>query len=411
MHRPISLIGILAAGLLPLGCGDNGVEPITELPRPLTAAESQLLAADNRFAFKLLGAIAAGETKPNVFISPLSVGMALGMAYNGAAGETEAAMRQTLELGDLSLSDINGSYRSLIDLLRGLDGSVEFTIANSLWYRQELTPAPEFLDRVTAFFDATVAALDFASADAPATINQWVDQQTGGRISQIVEPPIPDETIAYLINAIYFRGDWTHQFERARTSPGPFRRADGSERSVPMMHSDGEIPVRYAGMGDVKVLDLAYGGGAYRMTIVVPANPEDLTALAARATAEAWAGWVAQLDSTEMLVAMPKFTLSYDRSLKDDLAALGMEAAFCDSPEVDFSGMFPGVPACISAVKHKTFVDVNEEGTEAAAVTSVEVGLTSALPSFDVDRPFVFAIREALSGTILFLGVIGDPGS
>jgi serpin B len=178
-----------------------------------------------------------------------------------------------------------------------------------------------------------------------------------------------------------------------------------------MMHSDGEIPVRYAGTGDVRILDLSYGGGAYRMTIIVPANPEDLTALAARATSEAWAGWVAQLDSTEMLVVMPKFTLSYDRSLKDDLTALGMGAAFCESLEVNFSGMFPDAPACISAVKHKTFVDVNEEGTEAAAVTSVEVGLTSALPSFDVDHPFVFAIREALSGTILFLGVIGDPGA
>jgi serpin B len=226
-----------------------------------------------------------------------------------------------------------------------------------------------------------------------------------------VEPPIPDETIAYLINAIYFKGDWTHQFDRDRTAPGPFRRADGSERSVPMMHSDGAIPVRYAGVGDVQVLDLAYGGGAYRMTIALPESPEALPVLAARATADAWAGWIAALDSTEVVVVLPKFTLSYDRSLEDDLAALGMEAAFCNSPAVDFSAMFPGVPACLSAVKHKTFVDVNEEGTEAAAVTSVEVGVTSAPASFDVDRPFVFAIREALSGTILFIGVIGDPGT
>lgn len=411
MPRMISVIGILATGLLPVACADNSVEPITELPRALTAAETELLAADNRFAFKLLDAIAAAETTLNVFISPLSVGMALGMAYNGAAGPTEAAMRQTLELGDLSLPDINASYRSLIDLLHGLDASVEFTIANSLWYRQEFTPAPEFVDRVTTFFDATVAALDFASASAPATINDWVDEQTLGRIPRIVEPPIPDETIAYLINAIYFKGDWTHQFDRNRTAPGPFRRADGSERSVPMMRSDGEIPVRYAGVGDVQVLDLAYGGGAYRMTIALPDTPEDLTALAARATPDAWAGWIAELDSTDVIVVLPKFTLSYERSLEDDLAALGMEAAFCNFPQADFSGMFPGVPACISAVKHKTFVDVNEEGTEAAAVTSVEIGYTSAPPSFVVDRPFVFAIREALSGSILFLGLIGDPGS
>jgi serpin B len=320
-------------------------------------------------------------------------------------------MRQTLELGDLPLADINASYRSLIDLLRGLDPAVEFTIANSLWYRQDFTPAAEYLDRMTTFFDARVAALDFSSAGAPGTINAWVNEQTRGRIPDIVEPPIPEETIAYLINAIYFKGDWTHQFDPDRTAPGPFRLADGSERSIPMMRSAGEVPVRYAMAGDVEVLDLSYGGGAYRMTIILPANPEDLAALAARATAPAWSGWVDSLDSTDVHVTMPKFTLSYEQSLQDELTALGMEVAFCESLRADFTAMFPGVAACISSVKHKTFVDVNEEGTEAAAATSVEIGLTSAPPSVVVDRPFIMAIREALSGTILFFGVIGDPGA
>jgi serpin B len=178
-----------------------------------------------------------------------------------------------------------------------------------------------------------------------------------------------------------------------------------------MMRSDGEMPVRYARAGDVGVLDLTYGGGAYRMTIVLPDGVEALGPLAARATAQAWASWVNALDSLSIQVVLPKFTLSYEQSLQDELTALGMEAAFCESGEADFTAMFPGQPACISSVKHKTFVDVNEEGTEAAAATSVEVGVTSAPPTLVVDRPFLMAIREALSGTILFLGVIGDPGS
>jgi serpin B len=359
----------------------------------------------------LLGAVAGTESKSNVFISPVSVGMALGMAYNGAVGATGAAMRQTLELGDLSLDDINASYRSLIDLLRELDPSVEFTIANSLWYREGFTPAPAFLERMTTFFDARIEALDFAGASAPATINAWVDQQTGGRIPEIVTPPIPDLTIAYLINAIYFKGDWTHQFNRDRTAPGPFRLAGGGERSVPMMRSDGDMPIRHARVGDIEVLELVYGGGAYRMTMAIPDTPEGLTALAARATADGWASWVESLDSASVVVVMPRYTLSYDQSLEDELAALGMEVAFCDSGAADFTAMFPGDSACITSVKHKTFVDVNEEGTEAAAATSVEIGVTSAPPSIVVDRPFIMAIREALSGTILFLGIIGDPGA
>jgi serpin B len=410
MPRSGFLIGLLAGGFL-LACGDGGIEPITELPRPLTGAESQLVAADNRFAFKLLGAVAAGESGRNVFVSPLSVGMALGMTYNGAAGATEAAMRQTLELGDLPLADINASYRSVIDLLRNLDPSVEFTIANSLWYRQGFTPAPDFLDRVVTFFDATVTALDFSDPAAAGTINQWVNDQTGGRIPEIVTPPIPELTIAYLINAIYFKGDWTWQFERNLTHPGPFHRADGSEASVPLMSTGDVIPLRYGMVGDAQVLDLSYGGGAYRMTIVLPRQSETLTALAARATADAWAAWVSALDSSEATVVLPKFTLEYEQSLQDELSALGMEAAFCDSGTADFTAMFPAEEACISSVKHKTFVDVNEEGTEAAAATSVEIGLTSAPPTLTVDRPFIMAIREALSGTILFLGVIGDPGA
>jgi len=408
MHRHLPVLLILVAA-----CRGPGTEPITELPRSLTATETELVAADNRFAFALLRAIAAADTSANLFLSPLSVGMALGMAYNGAAGATRDSMAATLGLDGLTLNAVNASYRSLIDLLRGLDRTVTFTIANSIWHRQEITLAPAFLDAVTTYFDATVAGLDFASPEAVTTINGWVAEQTRGRIPEIVSPPIPESTIAYLINAIYFKGAWTTQFDRDRTAPGSFLRPDGSTRTVPLMHTDDVIPLWFAWDENVTVGELPYGGGAYRMTLVVPRDPAALDTLAAGLTQERWNGWIASLDSAELDVVLPRFTMTFDRELSDDLAALGMGIAFCDDPAqaFDFTAMYPPGGACISAVKHKAFVEVNEEGTEAAAVTSVEVGVTSAPPMLVVDRPFLFAIREALSGTILFLGVVTDPGA
>jgi serpin B len=402
---------LAALALFAAACtGGPVTEPLTELPRPLTDAEAALIAADNQFAFTLLNRIAETEPAPNLFISPLSVGMALGMAYNGAAGGTQQAMAATLGLEGLSLDDVNAGYRSVIDLLRGLDPTVEFTIANSIWHRLEITLAPAFLERTATYFDATVQALDFASPAAAQTINTWVSDQTNGRIEEIVTPPIPEETIAYLVNAIYFKGSWTYQFDPDRTSDGPFLRPDGSTRSVPLMRTEEPIPLFLAYDGDIMIGELPYGGGAYRMTVVVPQDPGDLDELVAGLTQDRWNGWIASLDSMELDVVLPRFTMEYERDLATDLAALGMEVAFCDNPAADFTAMYPDGGACISAVKHKTFVLVNEEGTEAAAVTSVEVGVTSLPPMLIVDRPFLFAIREALSGTILFMGKITDPG-
>lgn len=407
-HTALALIAGAA-----LSCGEGPTPPIEDLPRPLTAGEAQLVAADNAFAFRLLGGIAPTDTATNLFISPLSVGMALGMAFNGAAGGTADAMRQTLGFDGLTRDEINASYRSLIDLLRNLDPSVEFAIANSVWYRSTLTLDSAFLDRTARYFDAAVRPLDFASPDAAATINQWVSDATHARITEIVDPPIPDSMVAYLINAIYFKGTWTYQFPRDATRPGPFHRADGTTRDVPIMHTPKPIPVQYARTSEAEILDLPYGRGAYRMTIVLPGSGVALDTLVDTLTQQQWDGWVAALDSTELLVALPRFQMEYGRSLLDPLEALGMSVAICrdQGPGMvaDFSDMYPG--ACISDVKHKTWLDVNEEGTEAAAVTSVEIGLTSAPAGIVIDRPFLFAIREALSGTVVFLGKIGDPGA
>ena len=399
--------------LLAASCGHDPITgPITELPRPLTAAEAQLVATDNRFALKLFREVAAEQDPSrNLFISPLSVAMALGMTLNGAAGTTYDSMRLALELGGLTPPEINQSYRSLIGLLRGLDPGVDFTLANSIWYRQEYTFEPAFLDTNRVYFDARIQGLDFAAPSAPGTIDGWVSEQTRGRIASIAPNPLPPDAIMFLINAVYFKGDWTERFERARTQDAPFRRRDGSTTTVRMMSHAGEVQVGLAREGSVQVLDLPYAGGAFSMTIAMPDDPAAIDSLVANLTLDQWGGWIGALDSAEILVSMPRFTLTSDLTLNDVLASLGMQVAFCGPWVTDFSRMIRSVDACISNVKHKTFVDVNEEGTEAAAATSVEIGVTSAPQAVIVDRPFVFVIRERFSGTILFIGKVVDPSA
>jgi serpin B len=319
-------------------------------------------------------------------------------------------MQATLELADMTLTEVNESYQSLIALLRELDPRVEFTLANSIWYRDGIPVVPAFVDLNQRYFDAQVRGLNFDDPGAAGVINAWVDETTHGKITEIVTPPIDPTTIMFLINAIYFQGDWTHQFDKDRTRPEPFLLPDGSQTSVPMMSAEGEIPVRVHWEETLTMLDLWYGGRAYSMTILVPRDPATIDEVARTVTQEQWNAWVADLDSTESEVAVPKFTLEFEVTLNDVLAALGMEVAF-DPDAADFTNLYAGPErAFISRVKHKTFVDVNEEGTEAAAVTSVEVGVTSAPQRLVVDRPFLFAIRENFSGTILFMGKIVQPG-
>jgi serpin B len=401
---------VTGVGALIAACGES-FGPISELPRELSVAEGKLVDADNRFAFKLFREINEQESDKNIFISPLSVGMALGMTYNGAAGTTREAMQQTLELRDMTIEEVNGSYRSLIDLLRDLDPQVEFLLANSIWYRNTMSFEQEFLDLNTQFFDADVSALDFGSPDAATTINDWVRRNTSGRIEEIVASPIDAETIMFLINAIYFKANWASQFDRDLTQNAPFFLADGSQTTVEMMSHEDEVPIRYLWDLDkhIEVVDLPYGGRAFSMTILLPESPQGVDSLVDNLTHNQWTAWTAALDSTSRQVSLPKFTLEYELNMNDVLKSLGMSVAF-SRDSADFTNLYAPGNVFISKVKHKTFVDVNEEGTEAAAATSVEIGLTSAGPMpIVIDRPFVFAIREYYSGTVLFVGKILDP--
>lgn len=397
----------LILALLIAGCdaaGPSETKP-AEPPRALTEAEKQVVDSDNRFGLKLFRTLSDDAAGENVFISPLSVSMALGMTLNGAEGETRAAMEEALEHAGLSEAEINKSYRGLIDLLTTLDPEVTLSIANSIWHDQRFAVEPAFIDTNETYFDAQVEALDFTDPGAVDTINSWVSDKTRGKIDKILQSISPDE-VMFLINALYFKGTWTNEFDEADTKEEAFTQHDGSTTQVPMMHQEVSLP--YFDTEQFRAVDIPYGDSLYSMTVLLPREGHDVDALAANLDQQTWNDWTNRFETRGIDLKLPRFKLEYKEKLNDALKALGMGVAF-SCRQANFSGINPDQDLCISKVKHKTFLEVNEEGTEAAAVTSVGVEATSVgggLMEMHVNRPFVLAIRERHSGTILFIGKV-----
>lgn len=401
----------LALSLVIGACGNDPVAPraeapLTALPRTLTAEERAIVDGSTGFAFALLREVAATvPADSNVFISPISVSMALGMTMNGTAGETQAQFRRTLGFGDLTLDQANLAYKDLIALLRGIDRGVDFRIANAIWARQGFPVRPEFLARTSESFGAEAQALDFSSPASLTTINDWVKRSTNGKIEKILDR-IPADMVMYLMNAIYFNGNWRSRFDAALTAPAPFTSATGATQQAPAMRqTHGFAFHREPGF---RAVDLPYGRGAFTMTVVLPDAGKSLAEVIAGLDAESWRRITAFRDTTEVALQLPKFRLADEHKLNEPLKAMGIVDAF-DADVADFSPLSPITGLEISEVKHKTFVDVHEEGTEAAAVTSVGIRETSApqTESFIVNRPFLFVLRERFSGAVLFVGRIG----
>ncbi|HEX8362629.1 MAG TPA: serpin family protein [Longimicrobium sp.] len=407
--RGLKLISTLTIAAALAACestsGSDG--PLAELPRPLTSSEESLIRASNGFAFGLLREGIRRDSLDNFFLSPLSASMALGMTMNGARGETFTEMRSTLGFGAMEPAEINSSYRSLIDLLLGLDESVDMRLANSLWVHRDFPLHDAFVKSSAESFGAKVSPLDFNNPASVNTINAWVKESTNGRIEKIMDE-LDRDVVLYLINAVYFKGTWTQQFDPKRTQQALFKRADGKEQPVQMMHLP-DAQIRAFRTQDVQIVDLPYGREAFSMTLILPPQGKPIEEWAATLTEAQWQAWMGQLQDAKLDVYLPRFRLEYEQLLNETLKALGMRSAF-DSRAADLSGISP-VDLFIDKVRQKTFLEVNEKGTEAAAVTSVGAVPTSLPPSFRADRPFLLAIRERLSGTLLFIGLIGAPPS
>lgn len=376
-------------------------------PKPinLPSKANEVIAGSNSFGIDLFRTTALVEDK-NLMLSPLSASTALTMLLNGCNGETYSQIRDMMGYGELTLDEINASYNSLVTQLLAIDPEVELALANAVWYRQDFNVKPDFLASMDQSFDARIEALDFFSPSALETINGWASDNTKGKIKEVLKEISPD-AVMFLQNALYFKGTWTYQFRPDQTFDAPFYFDDGTSADVQMMRS--LIPVKMFSTGQATAVELPYGQQNFSMVVIVPS--ENLSSYLSVFNTQEWESIIAGLDAisepTETEMMLPKFKFEYEKYLNDQLQALGMLDAF--NPALANLSGISDASIFVSFVKQNTFLDVNEEGTEAAAVTTIGVELTSLPGTFSVDKPFIFAIRERMTNSLLFIGKVEKP--
>jgi serpin B len=361
--------------------------------------------ANNRFALDLYARLRAGPG--NLFFSPYSVHAALAMTADGANGATRDQMAKVLHLPadrdkGLAAGDLARFYARP-------GRPYELAVANSLWGQKGFPWRPESLARLKGRFGAGLQEADFAAdpESARRRINSWVSEQTRGKMTDVFGPgDVSPLTRMVLANAIYFKSDWQWKFAKAATADAPFLLADGGRVTAPLMHTEAEF--RYVNVDGVQVLEMPYKGGDLAMVIVLPAKPDGLPAVEQRLTPEVLGKWLATAGSRSVEVWLPRFRVEARFSLGETLQGLGMAAPF-DPQKADFSRL-AAEGVSLARVAHKAFVDVNEEGTEAGAVTGIGGNLPGPVPiDFRADRPFLFLIRDVKHGTILFMGRLTNP--
>lgn len=384
-----------------------------KLPPPAKEVDNRLVQANTKFAIKLFKQLIEQQTGKNIFISPASIGMALAMVYNGADGGTKDAIAKALEVQGMTIEDFNKAYADLKTILQNPDPGIQVVIANSLWARKGMDFYDEFLEVNRKFYGAHVQELDFDLPDSSRTINKWVKEQTKDTIQKIVDDSISPDTIMFLINALYFKGSWKDEFDPNFTREEQFFLENGTPKSHPIMFQSGKDYPYYRGE-NFQAVSLPYGNGRISMLVFLPDEGVSLHKFIDGITFEKWEEWMNSFVYTQGEIGLPKFKLEYEVELKETLKALGMEEAF-DPAKANFGKMHPigpGANVYINSVKHKTFVETNEKGTEASGVTSVEMRVTS-LPvnnfNMIVNRPFLFVIRDNETGSLLFMGAIYEP--
>ena len=358
-----------------------------------------------RFAFDFARQVGAREDQANnLFVSPLSLHIALGMILNGANGQTAQEIQKTLKLDTQTLSQANQTYQNLLENLPAVDPNVTLQLANSVWIRNTYPVETSFQDLLKQTFHAQVSAEDFNNPATVGKINGWASQQTNGKIPKVIDQ-IQSDNVLFLLNALYFKGDWKTQFKPEQTIDAPFTLASGQKTTVRMMRLDTDL--RRAFQPNYTVFELPYGSDKFAMTVLLPGPNTTADALLQTLTADDWTQLQKTMTPGKIDIGLPKFTLNYEIKLNDVLATLGMPTAFTN--QADFTKINPGGKLFLSFVKQNTFVAVDEKGTEAAAVTTGGISVTSLPPTYLGDRPFVFVIHEKTSGTVLFIGKIADP--
>jgi len=401
------VIFMISAGMLS-SC-EKSDEPLEKEPPEIKLREksAEIIEADKAFGFELFREVYNFVEEDNLMISPLSVSYALGMTYNGAAGTTLEAFREVLHFENLTNQEVNESYKDLMGQLVTLDNLVEFSIANSIWYRLGFEVLSEFIATNQEYFDAAVEEIDFSDPQTLETINQWIEDKTKGKIQDMLDY-IPVDAVMYLINAIYFNAQWKYEFDKDKTHEDNFILADGSSILNDYMVVNGDF--NYISNDDFRAVELPYGDSAFSMVVMLPSGEKTVSDLVANLDVEHWDSWFDNSNMTNIQVELPKFKYGFKSLLNDPLCNLGLEVAF--SVAADFTRISPAGGLFISRVIHQTFIDVQEEGTEAAAATIVEIysGIDGGGPVFfRVYKPFLYVIKENSTGAVVFIGKVGKP--
>jgi serpin B len=402
------LVPVMMAGLL-LGCESEGVNPPNAI-RPVLIPEN-IAAGTNNFAFdffhKLQETKGAGD---NLFVSPLSLHVALGMLLNGAENETAQEILKTLKMEGVSIADLNKAYKTLIEELPNADSKVNLGLANSIWYRSGFRVENDFQTVMKNSFQADVTGLSFDNA-AKDRINQWASDKTNGKIKKVLDEISPDH-VMFLLNALYFKGDWKSTFDVKDTRDEAFKLENGSQKQVKMMHVKSDFKVAHG--SDYSAVQLPYANGQFSMTLLIPTGNNTVGSVLSKLTAQEWSELQStRLTTTGVEVGLPRFTFEYSSKLNTILNKLGINSAFLDNAQ--FGKISKSTATKVDFVKQDTYLGVDEKGTEAAAVTSIGMELTSVgpgvTPKLICDRPFALIISEQTSNTILFMGRMMNPDS
>jgi serine protease inhibitor len=361
---------------------------------------------NNDFGFSLFDALNTNSKEENIFISPFSVSTALAMTLNGAGGETRTEMISALKYSGWNKDSLNTAYRDLLKLLPDLDKKVKINNANSIWYRTGFSVLPDFLDINNSFFGAEVRDKDLSNPTSLTEINKWIEDKTEGKIKDVLKVLDP-QTVMLLINAIYFKAQWKYEFDINETKVEKFNLENGNQVNVSMMHAN-KMHLPYYQSSKFSMIDLPYSDSVYTMSILLPNINYKVDDIIKDLNIVNWENMGEKMVNTEIDIAIPKFKLEYKTSLKSVLPDLGMKQAFMPGA-ADFSGINSINDLFIDDIIHQSFVEVNEAGTEAAAVTVVIINVTSMGNTFYANRPFVFIIRDNKTNGVLFLGKVMNP--
>jgi len=385
-------------------------EPIIkETPKIiLTKKSAEIIEADHAFGFELFREIYRVSEEENIMISPMSISYALGMTYNGAEGTTLDAFNDVLHFGGLTNQEVNESYKDLMDQLLNLSEEVEFALANSIWYKEGYPVLEDFIKTNEDYFNAAIREADFSDPKTVDLINGWIEEQTNDKIKDMLDQ-IPGDVVMYLINAIYFNANWKYEFPKEDTYEGGFKLENGSQTAVDYMVVEGDF--HYTSNDDFAAVELPYSDSSFSMLVMLPQQGNSVSSLIESLDVSTWDSWFEHSQRLGVRVVLPKFKYEFKDLLNDPLKTLGLGVAFSDN--ADFSRIVPDRSLCISRVIHQTFIDVQEEGTEAAAATIVEIKELSspggASITFHADHPFLYLIKENSTGAIVFMGKVGRP--